>query len=284
MIVKVIRYDHPFVQIDKRVMEDERLSYKAKGLMGYLLSRPPDWIVRRDDLIARSTDGREAVQSGMAELRDVGYAELIDAQDESGRMMGKRWVVAESPELLQSMLEKLRTDGRENRPTGNPADGKPAATNNDRVVMNDSLSGEPELALSIEIEYADTGEKVAEKVSRVVAEAQAQAMAEAIYAEYPVKSNRKAALREIRKAMKERDPAWLLEITKRYAINRMGENSKYTKNPDNWFRDGNYDDDEKLWRDATRFPQNGNGNFPTQGSKPAAQYMSAADRRKARGQ
>ena len=34
---------HRFVIIDQRAIEDTRLSWAARGLLGYLLSRPDDW-------------------------------------------------------------------------------------------------------------------------------------------------------------------------------------------------------------------------------------------------
>lgn len=275
MIFKIIKRDTPFVMIDKRIAEDERLSYKAKGLMMYLLSRPPDWIVRRDDLIARSTDGREAVQSGMSELKDIGYAELVDEQDIKGRMKGKRWIVAESPELLQ---ETLVTLGRLSRPTGLPANGKAAPTNKEDTTKSEGTNIDGELDLGIEIEYGQpSAHEKPSAVDRAVMEARLDSQCLAIYQEYPKKCNRGAALKAIRKALKEIDYEWLYEKVRDYAICRAGEDPQFTRNPDNWFRDGNYMDDPSLWRAATRFPAS---NLPTSGSSIAKVGLSANDRRK----
>lgn len=38
-IVRINKRDNPYVQIDHRVLEDTRLSWKAKGLLAYLLSK-----------------------------------------------------------------------------------------------------------------------------------------------------------------------------------------------------------------------------------------------------
>ncbi len=65
--------DNPFVMIDKTIGENRDLSWKAKGIMLYLLSRPNDWIVRMTDLERRSTDGVHSVRSGIAELLKAGY-------------------------------------------------------------------------------------------------------------------------------------------------------------------------------------------------------------------
>ena|SRR5437868_1691727 len=85
-----------YVQIDKRPLEDPDLSYKAKGLLAYLLSRPPDWKVIMADLVVRSTDGKDAVQSALQELQTRGYAKLKTIQMD-GQIQGKRWIIYELP-------------------------------------------------------------------------------------------------------------------------------------------------------------------------------------------
>lgn len=91
MIIKIKKRENPYVQIDHRILEDARLSWRAKGVLAYLLSKPPEWEVRSEDVINKSTDGRDAVRSAMAELKELGYAELINTRD------GRRWVVREEP-------------------------------------------------------------------------------------------------------------------------------------------------------------------------------------------
>ena len=73
-ILKIHRYDTPFVQIDKRPLEDPRLHWKAKGVLAYLLSKPNGWTVRVGDIVKRSQDGEHAVRSAIDELMEVGYA------------------------------------------------------------------------------------------------------------------------------------------------------------------------------------------------------------------
>ena len=50
---------HRFVIIDQRAIEDVRLSWAARGLLGYLLSRPDDWKVLVNDLRKRGDLGRD---------------------------------------------------------------------------------------------------------------------------------------------------------------------------------------------------------------------------------
>lgn len=83
--------ENPFVMIDKTIFEDEAISWKAKGLMGYLLSRPDDWVVRMADLKKRSTDGRHATRTAVQELEGAGYLTRYRERDEQGQFV--RFVV-----------------------------------------------------------------------------------------------------------------------------------------------------------------------------------------------
>lgn len=44
-VIRVKKRPSNFVMMDKTFLEDDRLSYKAKGLLAYLLSKPDDWKV-----------------------------------------------------------------------------------------------------------------------------------------------------------------------------------------------------------------------------------------------
>lgn len=78
------------------IIEDERLSWKAKGLMAYLVGRPKGWVLNRSDLINRSTDGRDSVAAGLKELSDLGYISVRQVKDQ-GRFGKTVWMVQNSP-------------------------------------------------------------------------------------------------------------------------------------------------------------------------------------------
>lgn len=96
-IFRIKKRDCPFVQIDKAIFEEPRLSWKAKGLLGYLLSRPDDWRVILADLVKRSRDGKGAVQSAMKELAAAGYARRRKIRAVGGKLAGETWFIFEEP-------------------------------------------------------------------------------------------------------------------------------------------------------------------------------------------
>ena len=88
-IIILSKREDPFARVPKTVLDDERLSWKAKGILSYLLGKPTEWKVRVKDLSNKSTDGEASIRSALAELRKLGYAEL---ERQTGRGVVLEWV------------------------------------------------------------------------------------------------------------------------------------------------------------------------------------------------
>jgi hypothetical protein len=82
--------DNPYVMIDRRPVDNPKLSYKAKGILTYLLSRPDGWEVSVADLIKHGAEGEAAIRSGLKELKQVGHMKYTQARDQ-GRITG--WLI-----------------------------------------------------------------------------------------------------------------------------------------------------------------------------------------------
>ncbi|MDV2476801.1 replication protein [Rhodococcus zopfii] len=75
-----------FTILSNAVLGDDRLSFRARGLLAWLLSKPADWHIRSDAIARHSPkEGRDAIRSIMRELRDAGYLVVEKHQDERGR-------------------------------------------------------------------------------------------------------------------------------------------------------------------------------------------------------
>lgn len=83
MIVRVSKRER-FVTIDKTGIEDSRLSFKATGLLAYLLSKPDDWTINSRGLTEAKTDQRSAILSGLRELEKAGYLSREQRRVDSG--------------------------------------------------------------------------------------------------------------------------------------------------------------------------------------------------------
>jgi hypothetical protein len=98
-----IRIEHPrlpFAQVPHAVIEDIKLSWKAKGIYAYLIGRPAGWRIHRKDLENRATDGKAALQTALKELQDRGYLAIELEHGERGRFVGSVWhlIVPENTE------------------------------------------------------------------------------------------------------------------------------------------------------------------------------------------
>lgn len=65
------------------------LTFEARGVMAYLLSKPDDWIIQIEDLMAEGGIGRDKVKNILKELRDAKYLLTEMRHDENGRFVGK---------------------------------------------------------------------------------------------------------------------------------------------------------------------------------------------------
>ena len=88
--------ENPFVMIDRRIFENDGLSLKAKGLLGYLLSRPDNWTICMADLVKRTKDGKASVRSAIEELENCGYVTKVQLRD-GNLFNGYEYTVHELP-------------------------------------------------------------------------------------------------------------------------------------------------------------------------------------------
>lgn len=134
---------HRYVIVDQAAVEDTRLSWAARGLLAYLLSRPDDWKVLVNDLKKRGNLGRDGIYTLLRELRQAGYVRFERNRDAHGRMRGGTYIVSEmphpaSPDVDAPALAEPRpanagalpTTDRKKRTTTTttPTDNYPAAT------------------------------------------------------------------------------------------------------------------------------------------------------------
>lgn len=62
-----------YTNIDNDLIDDGRLSFRARGIAAYLMSKPDDWEIRINHLTAHAQEGKAAIQSAIRELAELGY-------------------------------------------------------------------------------------------------------------------------------------------------------------------------------------------------------------------
>jgi DnaD/phage-associated family protein len=96
--------DNPFVMMDKRPLENDELSWEAKGILAYLLSRPDNWVVQLQDLLMHATNGSYTVRKAVRELHEAGHMNKRQVR-ENGRIVQWVWDVYEVPFLFREIQQ-----------------------------------------------------------------------------------------------------------------------------------------------------------------------------------
>jgi DnaD/phage-associated family protein len=86
-----------YTVISKTAIHDKRLSWKAKGIIAYMLSLPDDWKFYIEELVTHSTDGEASFRSGLKELKDCGYVRRFPIR-EGSRIKSWETVIYEIPQ------------------------------------------------------------------------------------------------------------------------------------------------------------------------------------------
>ncbi|GAI65032.1 unnamed protein product [marine sediment metagenome] len=89
--------DNPYLIMNKTVLEDKRLSLKAKGLCCYLLGKPDDWYISTDEIISNSKNGIKSIWSAIKELVKYGYMYKHQFRKEDGKYHSYNYLIFENP-------------------------------------------------------------------------------------------------------------------------------------------------------------------------------------------
>lgn len=120
-----------FTAIPNSICNDNRLTWKAKGILLYLASKSDDWKFYMDEIKKNATDGKTALQSGIKELEQFGYLIRERSFDEYNKINGYNWI-------LQIPFNK------DCHQTENPTDGKPTRketpSHNKKEITNTKLT------------------------------------------------------------------------------------------------------------------------------------------------
>lgn len=109
-------YPEGFANIPQAVFRTEGMSYAAIGLLSYLLSLPPDWIVRDAHLRKKGGLGRDGLRSLVRELEAFGWLRYTQEKylDGNGRLVfgWKRYEIYDLPKAkLEITGDVFSVDG-----------------------------------------------------------------------------------------------------------------------------------------------------------------------------
>ena len=112
-IIRIERRPKEYAVMATHHLNDSRLSWRAKGILSYLLSKPDHWELVWTDLLKKSTDKIKAARAAINESRKLGYIELKCDRDTRGQIEKWVYIVLEKPKrcnLLKTHPDTLLGD------------------------------------------------------------------------------------------------------------------------------------------------------------------------------
>lgn len=240
MIVRGPRQERDFTILPNAALRASSLSWKARGLLGFLLSQPPGYRVTSERLAEESPDGRDAVRSGLRELEEHRYLVRSQRRDEQGRWVSEA-VVYEEPVALSGAgkpvpgVTSTNTAKAQVRPeTENPAPDSPAL---EEVLTPEVLEELPPPVTPPTLQLLDARE------------ASADGSFDAFWTVFPQKRGKGAARRAWAKAKTKAPTRVIIGAAQRYAQD-PNRDPAYTCLPATWLN-------QERWEDDPLPPRNG---------------------------
>lgn len=105
-------YESDFTVFGNATLQDSTLSWKARGLLVYLLSMPHDWKVYVTEIANHSTDGVSATRTGINELIEAGYITRERIHGKDGRIESWNYYVYPEPHAGFPHVDNPDVDNR----------------------------------------------------------------------------------------------------------------------------------------------------------------------------
>ncbi|ALQ68210.1 DnaD domain protein [Bacillus thuringiensis] len=99
-----------YTTINNTGLRDERLSWKAKGILAYILSLPDDWVFYMEEISTHAKDGIDSLRVGMKELKKYGYVRRFPVKNEKGKITNWETIIYEVPQVENPHMEKPQVE------------------------------------------------------------------------------------------------------------------------------------------------------------------------------
>ena len=156
-IIRIKKQNNFFIA-SKAPMEDVRLSWKAKGLLAYLLTLPDNWKIYVEELSKHSKDGTSSTTTAIKELIENGYIKREKIRNSKGQFEGYIYRVYETIQIKETRAGK--TENGESI-LENAENDKNTTTNNNitnnKLIINNITNNkkEEDLDKDVEEKYKD---------------------------------------------------------------------------------------------------------------------------------
>lgn len=243
------KYNNKFTIISNNAVQDNRLSWKARGIFTYLWSMPDDWNFYETEVAKHAIDGRDSLRSGLVELKKYGYLKSERERLSNGRLGSSIWILNDNP---KSKVENP-SPVSENTTQGLPVSEK-------------SIRGETTLQNNYITKNSNDKESTNKQANAVSADADLFESFSKLWNLYPMKQGKKDAFRHYkvwRKKSKDNTDDYLLRKLNEYKAYLSANQWLHPMNGSTWFN-GRFDDDysttnSRGYQQPQQQPQNDGG-------------------------
>lgn len=207
-----------FTVLNNDLIRDTTLSFKARGLLQYMLSMPDDWKFYVSELAKHSSkEGEGAIRSAITELEEAGYMRRIRKRGKGGKFEAVDWEVLDEP-AFSPHVKKTHVD-------------KPQVE--EPHVANDQLLNTNGLSTNCTKDNRSTDKSV-DRVS----EKEVESNFDKLWKLYPRKEGKKKAFEAYKRAIKNGTTNKEIQtgiVNYLTQIKVQGTDKKYIKQGSTWF-------------------------------------------------
>jgi hypothetical protein len=189
-------FDDQFAQIPNSWLRDSRLSLKAIGLLGQIMTHSPGWNMSINSLATRNNVGRDQIRTAILELEGCGYLTRQQSR-EDGRFSETIWRTSDPSDIPLS---------------DNPTSVNPTTKN---TIPKEDQEKNNERIISDFDKFWDL-------------------YFQRFWEAYPKKVDKGAAIRAFKKAIKNETPERVIAGAVAYGTDPNLPEKRYVKNPATW--------------------------------------------------
>ena len=216
-----------YTTIHNEFLKRKDLSWKAKGIMTYLLSLPDDWVVNLDEIKRNATDGESSFRSGWKELVSAGYVSRQPVRDEKTKKIDY-WET-----VIKESTSKDKSHNVENHNVGIHQVGNHKVDNHELLSTKELSTNKQSTNIQKEHQPSDDGQSSSERF-------------EVLWKEYPRKEGKKKAFASYKRALKNGvTDEEIMEGLEKYNqyIKKEKTDRKYIAHGSTWFNENRWQDE-----------------------------------------
>lgn len=205
LLRKPLAFEGRFTQFPNSWARDNRIGFRAKGLLTLLMSHTDGWQISLQSLATTSQDGITAIRTAVQELEAAGYLTRTLVRNDKAQVEATEWIITDP-------FEEPNNDALENLTSGNLTSGNLTLKNTNIKEHNNK-------------------------------EHNKDILFEAFWEIYPRKIGKGSARTAFEKASKKENPETILQVATFYANKSDLPDLQFIPHPTTWLNQERWNDD-----------------------------------------